>query len=45
MKQKSKECKKEEPLQRLEREKSRLERTIQQLSKRLEFVEEAIANL
>lgn len=45
MKQKSKECKKEEPLQRLEREKNRLERTIQQLSKRLEFVEEAIANL
>ncbi len=38
-------AKQEEPRQKLEREKSRLEKTIGQLSKRLEFVEEALANL
>ncbi|MBD5404177.1 MAG: hypothetical protein HDR55_04210 [Treponema sp.] len=33
------------PKERLEREKNRLERTIKQLSERLEFVEESLANL
>ncbi len=45
MKKKAKESKDDDPLHKLEREKSRLEKTIQQLSKRLEYVEEAIANL
>lgn len=45
MKRKANETKKIDPLQKLEREKSRLEKTIEQLSKRLEYVEEAIANL
>lgn len=45
MKQKSAEAKKIDPLEKLNKEKSRLEKTIAQLTQRLEFVEEAIANL
>lgn len=45
MKKKAAEAKPSDPLQKLEKEKSRLEKTIKQLTERLEFVEEAIANL
>ena len=45
MKRKAQETKNADPLQKLEREKNRLEKTIQALTQRLEYVEEAIANL
>lgn len=45
MQAKAKECGKTDPKSKLEKEKSRLEKTIAQLSQRLEYVEEAIANL
>lgn len=45
MRQKAMAAKSIDPKQKLEREKSRLEKTIQQLSKRLELVEESLANL
>ena len=45
MKQKSAEAKKIDPKTRLEKEKNRLEKTIAQLTQRLEVVEESLANL
>lgn len=45
MKQKAAEAKGVDPKTKLEREKSRLEKTIAQLSQRLEYVEESLANL
>ena len=45
MKQKSAEQKGIDPKIRLEREKSRLEKTIAQLTQRLEYVEESLASL
>lgn len=45
MKQKAQEAAKADPRSKLEKEKNRLEKTIAQLSQRLEYVEEAIANL
>ncbi len=45
MKQKAETDKQVSPKEKLEREKSRLEKTIDQLSKRLEFVEESLAML
>jgi len=45
MKQKSSAAKGEDPKSRLEKEKNRLEKTIAQLTQRLEYVEESLANL
>ena len=45
MQQKAQEAAKADPKEKLEKEKNRLEKTIAQLSQRLEYVEEAIANL
>ena len=45
MRQKASCSKSDSPKEKLEKEKSRLEKTIHQLSQRLEFVEESLANL
>lgn len=45
MKQKSAEARGVDPKTKLEKEKSRLEKTIAQLTQRLELVEESLANL
>ena len=45
MKQKAAEAKKVDPKSKLEKEKNRLEKTISQLTQRLEYVEESLANL
>lgn len=45
MKQKAAKARGEDPKTKLEREKSRLEKTIAQLTQRLEYVEESLANL
>ena len=45
MKQKAAEAKKIDPKSKLEKEKTRLEKTISQLTQRLEYVEESLANL
>lgn len=45
MRQKAQSTKQSDPKEKLEKEKNRLERTIDQLSKRLEFVEESLASL
>ena len=45
MKQKSASAREQDPKTKLEKEKSRLEKTIAQLTQRLEYVEESLANL
>ena len=45
MRQKAAATKSDSPKEKLEKEKSRLEKTIHQLSQRLEFVEETLASL
>ena len=45
MKQKSAAARGQDPKTKLEKEKSRLEKTIAQLTQRLEYVEESLANL
>ena len=45
MKQNAAKAKAEDPKTRLEKEKNRLEKTIAQLSRRLEYVEESLANM
>ncbi len=45
MKQNAAKARGEDPKTRLEREKNRLEKTIAQLTQRLEYVEESLANM